>query len=899
MQQSNNVNAVTINKKTKLLGVPLCIFVVGLFIAIYLEQQQSSENHQYIQAKLESRLTEIGDAVVENLTLYQYGLRGLRGAILATGIDQFNYTKMQAYSNSRDTDKEFPGARGFGLIRYVALKQQSNFVERARQDRPDKTFAIRQLNSPQNNLLVIQYIEPEKQNQQAVGLDIGSESVRRFAAMESAKHNEVRLTAPITLVQASNKLRHGFLIMMPIYGFDPVGKNTEQRMANIQGWSYAPLLIDEVLGAISLIRNDVVFSIKDKDVDTSTTFYQYGELDQQTSDYQTSQSITLFGRHWELQLTAKQSFISSLLLPVKQQVFVMVIVATVLLMLIVFSVLLTLAKREQTSAFKAELSEVTENALKLANQKLEIEVLKRTKQITQVSVLQRSILESASYAIVATDEIGKVTTFNPAAEKLLGYRSEELLGNSIPSEIHVADEIMTRAQMLSKELGFYVEPGFEVIVAKARLNKSDTHGWTYVHKSGRHIPVQLSVSSLFDDDGKLFGFLGIAYDLSKQLEHERVLAEALEQAKQANQAKSEFLANMSHEIRTPLNGIYGALQVIKNEINTEQGRTLLDKALYSTKNLNVIINDILDFSKIEAGKLELENAVFNLAELLEHLRSDLSVMAVNKHITFDLVNQVSHLSWLGDPTRIRQILLNIGSNAIKFTEFGKVTFIVAFDEAKGRLTFTIKDTGIGIEQKQLQRLFQRFEQADTSTTRKFGGSGLGLSITHSLVKLMQGEISVESEVGVGTTIAVTLPLEKASVTSKVLKEELDADEIDFSGKTILIAEDNEINRMVVEAMLEPTQAKLLFAVNGLEAIEANKTYTPDVILMDIQMPVMDGIEACREIKSNYLATSIIALTANAMSEDIKKYQCEGFDGHLAKPVELQMLLQSLQQVLLK
>jgi CheY-like chemotaxis protein len=408
--------------------------------------------------------------------------------------------------------------------------------------------------------------------------------------------------------------------------------------------------------------------------------------------------------------------------------------------------------------------------------------------------------------------------------------------------------------------------------------------------------VRLNVSSLFDNEGNLFGFLGIAYDLTEQLEHESVLAEALEQAEQANQAKSMFLANMSHEIRTPLNGIYGILQIIKKEVKSEQGQDLLNKALYSTTNLNVIINDILDFSKIEAGKLELESRVFNLAELLEHLRSDLSVMAVQKNIIFYLSNHVEHLSWQGDPTRIRQIMLNLGSNAIKFTELGSVTFTVRFEESLGHLVFIMKDTGIGMDQKHQQRLFQRFEQADSSTTRNFGGTGLGLSITHSLVTLMGGNITVESEVGLGTTITVKLPLDKA-VAPVVEQKKVETDEINFSGKTILVAEDNEINRMVVEAMLEPTQANIIFAVNGLEAVEAHKVNSPDVILMDIQMPKMDGIEACRQIKATHPNTPIIALTANAMSEDIKQYQREGFDGHLAKPVELSMLLEKLHKVL--
>lgn len=897
MQQRNKGVTIANHENPRLVWVPLVIFIIGLLVATYLGQQKTLENQQYIQTKLESRLKQIGDAVVETLTLYQYGLRGLRGAILATGFDKFNYAQMQAYSDSRDIDKEFPGARGFGLIRYVAPTQQDNFVEQARQDRPDKKFAVRQLNSHQNSLFVIQYIEPENQNYLAVGLDIGSESGRRFAAMESAKYNELRLTAPITLVQASNKIRHGFLIMLPIYGTNPVPQSIAERMADVQGWSYAPILVDEVLDTISVIQNDVVVSIKDHDADFSTSFYQFGVLDQQTSEYQASHTIDLFGRHWILQLTAKHSFIESLLRPTTLQVFVTVMAVTILFMLIVFSILLTLAKREQASAYKVELSQVTEKALKQANQQLEHEVTKRIKQISQVSVFQRSILESAGYAIIATDEVGNVTAFNPAAEKLLGYNCEEILHKPIPTEFHILEEIITRAKSLSTELGYQIKPGFEVIVAKARLNKSDTYGWTYVHESGRHIPVRLNVSSLLDNEGNLFGFLGIAYDLTEQLEHESVLAEALEQAEQANQAKSMFLANMSHEIRTPLNGIYGILQIIKKEVKSEQGQDLLDKALYSTTNLNIIINDILDFSKIEAGKLELENTVFNLAELVEHLRSELSVMAEQKSIEFNLMNNIEHLSWQGDPTRVRQIVLNLGSNAIKFTEQGCVTLTVGFEEFEQCLVFIMKDTGVGIEKRHLQRLFQRFEQADSTTTRKFGGTGLGLSITHSLVTLMGGKITVASEVGEGTTVTVILPLEKAKAPMLEQKN-IDADEINFGGKTILIVEDNEINSMVVEAMLGPTQAKLLFAVNGLEAVEAHEEYSPDVILMDIQMPKMDGIEACRQIKSVDSNTPIIALTANAMSEDIQKYQREGFDGYLAKPVELSMLLEKLQQILL-
>ena len=221
--------------KQQFFWLPLVIFIVGGLVAFYSNKQQLLENQQQIQSKLSARLEQISVAVVESVTLYQYGLRGLRGAIVTTGIDKFNYTNMQAYSASRDVDKEFPGARGFGLIRRISPVDVDSFVEYARQDRPDKTFAIRQLSPHADSLFIIQYIEPEHRNSEAVGLDIGSEAMRRHAALESAKFNDVRLTGPITLVQANQQPRHGFLILIPIYNSMQPPKTAEERLASIQG----------------------------------------------------------------------------------------------------------------------------------------------------------------------------------------------------------------------------------------------------------------------------------------------------------------------------------------------------------------------------------------------------------------------------------------------------------------------------------------------------------------------------------------------------------------------------------------------------------------------------------------------------------------------------------------
>ncbi|MDP5030075.1 MAG: CHASE domain-containing protein [Paraglaciecola sp.] len=881
----------------KLLYLLLSIFIAGLLVAGYADKRQSADNQRHIQQQLQSRLELISETVSDWITLYQYGLRGLRGAVVTTGMEQFNYANMQAYSASRDVGKEFPGANGFGVIRYIDPSEQENFIAFARQDRPDGIFNIRQLQRHTDTLFIIQYIEPEAKNKAALGLDIGSESNRRHAALQAAIHNDVRLTAPIKLVQANDETAYGFLILMPIYAANGAELTESQRLANIQGWSYAPIFADDVLNSYIATQNDVALSIKDITDGESKLFYQFGKMDDETAQAAlVTQTIGLYGRQWLLELRAQPEFVESLLLPAPHQAFFTVMGVSILVILLVLTLYLVTARIRQSAEHKTELSRVKQHTLQQANIALEKEVANRMREISQANVLQRSILESAAYAIITTDVDGLITGFNPAAESLLGYAAQELVNTHTAALLHISEEVVTKAQQLSEEFGYPVEPGFEVFVTKARRGGPDVNKWTYVHKSGRHIPVRLTVTSLFDHQQQLFGFLGIAYDLTEQLEHERVLAQAREQAEQANQAKSKFLANMSHEIRTPLNGIYGTLQVLNKEVVSLQGKALLKKAMYSTKGLNIIINDILDFSKIEANKLVLEQGGFDLHELLEYLHSDLSMLANIKHIEFAILNQVDHPYWLGDPTRIKQILLNLAANAIKFTEAGKVQLSVCHDAVKATLVFEIRDTGIGINAEQLQRLFQRFEQADSSTTRKFGGSGLGLSITYSLVNLMGGTITVASEVGRGSVFTVTLPLQQV-LEPVAQPQDIEAEAFDFSGKIILVAEDNEINQMVVQAMLEPTQATLIFVGNGLEAINIVQKQHIDMVLMDIHMPLMDGREACRAIKVEYPALPIIALTANAMSEDIDAYEQLGFDGYLAKPVELRLLLIQLQQIL--
>lgn len=362
-----------------------------------------------------------------------------------------------------------------------------------------------------------------------------------------------------------------------------------------------------------------------------------------------------------------------------------------------------------------------------------------------------------------------------------------------------------------------------------------------------------------------------------------------------SKSKSVFVANMSHEIRTPLNGIYGSLQLLKGQSLTEEGKELVHNAMSSSVNLLAIINDILDFSKIEAGKLTLETHPFNLVELIKNTQEQLSVLAKQKQIHLRVTIEDGFEPFrLGDTTRIRQVLINILSNAIKFTEQGTVSLYCASDKASDNVVLTIVDTGIGMDNSALSRLFDQFEQADTSTTRKHGGTGLGMSICSTLVELMKGKIDVQSELGVGTKFVVELPLPVSQ--ERLNNHEIEQQTIpDLSHKTILVAEDNRINQLIIKKMISLTNANFQLAENGKEALSLYEFCQPDLILMDIQMPEMDGVMACKYIRMTNQDIPIIALTANVMSNDVAEYLASGFNGHIGKPIDQNQLYEALSQ----
>ncbi len=381
-------------------------------------------------------------------------------------------------------------------------------------------------------------------------------------------------------------------------------------------------------------------------------------------------------------------------------------------------------------------------------------------------------------------------------------------------------------------------------------------------------------------------------------------------AEHAAQAKSEFLAMMSHEIRTPMNGVIGMAQALMKTQMKDEQRQMLSVMIDSSDMLLLLLNDILDMSKIEAGKIELESIPFSPQKLV-HAAGDLfDARASAKDITLEVEIAADASQWrLGDPARLRQIVFNLVSNAIKFTDQGTVK--IALDLGPNReMAISVTDTGIGIPPDRVAQLFEKFTQADSSHTRLYGGTGLGLSIAKAMTEAMGGKLLVESEVGVGSTFTCLVPLQAVSATLDE-PENLAESGSSADGKAptlqdmppasalkLLVAEDNQTNQLVLQALLSSHEIELVFTQNGLEALEAWQAARYDAILMDMQMPVMDGITAIRairaqEIRENRPRTPIVSLTANALQHQIDAQIDAGADAHAPKPIHLPSLLAAI------
>lgn len=398
-------------------------------------------------------------------------------------------------------------------------------------------------------------------------------------------------------------------------------------------------------------------------------------------------------------------------------------------------------------------------------------------------------------------------------------------------------------------------------------------------------------------------------DLAFLLVFNKNLTETAKVAESASRAKTIFLSNMSHEIRTPMNAIVGFNNIVLNDPTiSDKTRNYLTKSEASAEHLLQLINDILDMSRIESGKMVIKNEEFSFKDVVEYVNSTFSAQCRDNELeyVYQSDNQMAD-HYIGDAMKLRQVLINILGNAVKFTEKGgQVSLSISKEselEDKDNLYFVIKDTGIGISKEFLPHIFESFAQENTSTTNKYGSSGLGLPITKNIIEMMGGSIHVDSEKGVGSTFTITIPLVK-SQNKKVIEEASQAEEVDFTNMHILVAEDMEVNAEIMQIILEEKGIIVDLAENGKIAVEKFANSEPGyyaAILMDMRMPEMDGVEATKAIRSmnrsDVKDIPIIALSANAFEEDIQKSLQAGLNAHLTKPIQVDVLFATLKKLI--
>ncbi|MGM0520075.1 MAG: CBS domain-containing protein [Campylobacterota bacterium] len=481
---------------------------------------------------------------------------------------------------------------------------------------------------------------------------------------------------------------------------------------------------------------------------------------------------------------------------------------------------------------------------------------------------------------------------SPNVKSILGYTKKDFESQEIKfAKLIHPDDI----EDASNEVQEYIKQQRPFWEQQYRLkNSKGKYRWFYDY-----------TVATYSYDGKVISLKGYLLDNTEQIEAKNALQEAKVKAQKANKAKSEFLANMSHEIRTPMNAVLGLSNILGDMGLNSKQKNILDKINSSSKILLGIINDILDYSKIEAGKFNLEYREFDLDELISTLKIMFENSAKNKGLTLEFdYKDVTNKYIYTDELRLKQVLINILSNSIKFTKQGSIKLkieqtLLSNNKEQVMLSFTVVDTGIGMNKEQLQKLFTPFTQADTSTTRNYGGTGLGLVITQKIVEALGGDVYINSEVNRGTTVGFSIVANKVDEDiSRLKKEEIVLNKrLSFDGCSVLVVEDNEINQEVITMMLEKVGIEVSIASNGQDAISMHKAYPNkyNMIFMDIQMPIMSGYEATKQIRVYDKKIPIIALTAAAMIEDKQKAQNAGMNEHLSKPIDTSQLYLVLSQ----
>ncbi|MES2324764.1 MAG: CHASE domain-containing protein [Pseudomonadota bacterium] len=978
----------------------------GLMLSVSAWQFVTSDTEQRSRDVFAEEVRELRRRVAERIEAYAQILEGGRAVISTAG--KVSRSDWHHYVTNLEVERKYPGFQVIGVARYTADKQA---LEREVHAEGYPGFGVWPPGVRANYAPIV-FPEPfHGMNLRAFGFDMMAEPIRRAALLRAMESGKLAVTGKVRLIQEhSAQGQAGFLMYVPVYRRGVPQATWDERSAALEYFVYSAFRMDDLMAdiltgtsqSVALEVYDGYSTAVDARMYASPALLRNPEHE---AAFSNAASMAVGDTLWLIRVSSLPAFESA----IDSAKGLIVLFAGTVISLLLFSMM-------------RAMSVTREDALALASN--------MTGALRESEHRFAVLVDSASeFSIIATDLQGIITVFSVGAERMLGYVAAELVGIATPAILHDQAEVERRSAQLSAELGRPVH-GFEVFVARAAMRQAETVEWTYVRKDGSRLPVQLTVTAILDASDAVVGFLGIARDVTEQKLAEQNLRWAMTQADAGSRAKSEFVANMSHELRTPLNAVLGMAQLLSRSALNEEQHKDLDTIRSSGASLLAILNDILDFSKIEAGKMALACLPFRMEELLASLATMMSLNARGHALTLTIaLDPAVPATLLGDALRLQQILVNLAGNAIKFTRRGHVAVRIDALALQGdavRLRIEVDDSGIGMTPAQVDALFSPFTQADSSTTRRFGGTGLGLTITRRLVRLMDGTITVRSSEGVGSNFSVELALARdptagaaapdgllqdlpvlvadavpasalvleqtlASLGCRALRAAapwpavpdtpvrvvmldlalcgaepaaaiarlratssaaivlmlsfyerskaqfdpaaLGADDVLDKPVTaaplrhclhnlllrgdrpvpaagavagpelscrVLLVEDNFLNQEVARRLLVASGARVDIAGDGRVALSmlGARPDAYDLILMDIQMPVMDGFETIAHIRDQLgMATPVIAMTAGVMEHERERCIAAGMNGFIAKPLALADMLAEIRRVL--
>lgn len=865
---------------------PLWLVLIGLLLSFGMTLWQIKANRDRARDALNQAGLTLTTQLKQQLGEIELGLLGARGVWIGAGSEAAAPALFQQYAISADLGTRLPGISHLGYIQYTANSPDSPWWSYAAVDNASTGVALRPLSWP---------------------------AAARQVALQSAQTQQMRVIEahqltpsplpPLGGTASATAVSPLLYWLLPVYRHGTAPAATDQRLAATQGWVYVVMDPAAFLNALGLPEPGLRLRVVALDPQDHT--HPVFESTRATSSLSTlptsNHLVQSYGLHWQLQLEATSQFENA------HQLRPTGLVSLACVLLTLIGSVLWQSWNERIRRRRAELVGISQ----LAEQRLD--------HVRSIEVREQAIVDQAQNSIIVTDTTGRILLFNPASERLLGYRASEVIGHKHLNVLFDIEELQRRVKTLSARLGRKLEPG-EVFMQDLSSHGDDVRDareWHYLHADGTRVPVFLTVGRLTDEHGQLSGFIGIASDLSerKKLEAElheaNAMAERTRQAEAANEARGQFLAHMSHEIRTPLNAIIGLTRLMKHTTLSIQQRDYMRKTMLASHSLLDLINDVLDLAKIDSGQLHITPAPMGLHLLLDEVLSVMETQAQAKEVMLRCECGMEVPACVqADAMRLRQVLINLIGNALKFTTQGEVVLSVQRhplppqplpESTRVALRFAVRDTGIGISAEAQGRLFTPYIQAEDTTASRYGGTGLGLSIVKQLVNLMGGEVGLISSVGRGSEFWFTLVLPVCQNADIPIPVEDDGtpDGQRLTGVRVLLADDSDINREIGQRLLELEGAKVITARDGAEAsLLAASIYPPvQVVLMDLHMPVLDGCEAARRIRSqvNGHKLPIIALTGGSEANEQVRAHAAGMNDYLTKPYDLLKLVRTIRR----